>query len=391
MTTKAITFLGAGPLKETTYRWHDQTCTTHLMAEATARMFGPTQLHVIVTKEARERHFADLVQRLDGVLPVVPVAIPSGQSEDDLWTIFAAIAGVIEDDDTIIFDITNAFRSLPVLALLAAAFVRVVRNATVERIVYGAFEAQQDGITPIFDLTPFVDLFAWTTATDAFIKYGRADDLTPLVRAAASGGTARTRLSGAADLLALADRLGTLTKALQSARPAEVMQTADGLGALVDRVRPGASAAASPFALLLDMIVAEYGSFGLANPEQSGAYDLLSRQLAMIDWYLKKGLAVQAITTAREWLVSLVVAEDGGDIFAPTDREEAERLLNNKPSATIPASHIPRLAELRKVWSSTSRPRNDVAHTGMRRGARRAHVLLEAVTRVCEQLPGLLR
>src|SRR5436853_4789648 len=89
MTTKAISFLGYTrpdqPYRTATYCYGEQECTTPFMAEATARFFLPDVLLVLVTREARDQNFDDLAARLRGALPVEPVDIPSGKSEDELW------------------------------------------------------------------------------------------------------------------------------------------------------------------------------------------------------------------------------------------------------------------------------------------------------------------
>lgn len=393
MVTKAIAFLGYTPpdkpYRETTYCWNDQEWTTPFIAEATARFFHPDQLLILVTKEARNQNYGHLERRLEGLLPVHPVDIPSGQNEEELWQMFTAIARQIEPGDQIIFDITNGYRSLPVLSFLAASHIRVVRQATVAKMIYGAYDASVDGKTPVFDLTPFIRLLDWTTATDAFLKFGRADDLTVLVQEAAQDAT---QLGAPETLHQIADRLKTLTAALQTSRPNEVMQTAEGLGAAIESVRTATAASAQPFGLLLDKISAEYSRFGLAHPEsQALAQEVITRQLEMIDWYIDKHLFVQAITLAREWLVSLVIAKNGGDLFNERDRDLAASAINGHRKlrgTSVPAGmyNTAQSAAIRELWKKTRVLRNDIAHTGMRLSANTAAVLEEQIKRVCKEL-----
>lgn len=379
---KAISFLGYTrpelPYRETTYVYDGHECATAFMAEATARFFREEidELLVIVTEQAFRQNFADLERALADTVPVRPVPIPSGRDEAELWAMFAAIEQQIAPGDRIIFDITNGFRSLPVLALLAASFVRVARGATVERMVYGAYDATQDGRTPVFDLTPFVRLLDWTTATDAFLRYGRADEL--------------ARLAGDVPLARL---LRQLTDALQTSRPAEVMERAAGLEAEIASARDAVAPQQQPFALLLDRIGAEYAGFGLRHPrDRQQALAVLQKQREMISWYIEKGLYVQAMTSAREWIVSLVVYHAGGDLFAKRDRNEAERLLNNdlnRPLALDPAC-VPRLDDVRALWRELRGVRNSLAHAGLAHDAPRAATVIEHVRRVGERLGALL-
>ncbi|WP_298819056.1 TIGR02221 family CRISPR-associated protein [Chloroflexus sp.] len=375
MEKKAISFLGytrpGQSYRETTYVYQNRECTTAFMAEATARFFQSEikELLVVVTEEAYKQNFADLERAVAEVVPIRPIRIPSGRNEGELWDIFAAIANAIEPGDRIIFDITNGFRSIPVLALLVASFVRVVRNATLERMIYGAYDATANNRTPIFDLTPLVTLLDWTSATDAFLRYGRAD---VLVKLAGNQGLAPT--------------LRQLTDALQTSRPAEVMKTAVELETAINAGPK--TVQQQPFTLLLERIHQEYGVFGLSDPHQPArAKEVLRKQLAMIKWYIEKGLYVQAITSSREWLVSLVVFYDNGDLFDKTARNEAEEKLNSR----VPASNQqPEYEQIRDLWNEVREVRNSLAHAGMSRNAPKSGTVIKKVRETCSKLEHLL-
>jgi hypothetical protein len=156
---------------------------------------------------------------------------------------------------------------------------------------------------------------------------------------------ARTdQLAGLAGSQGLALLLRQLTDALQTSRPAEVMQN---------------------------------------------AVAVLDRQLKMINWYLDKGLYVQAMTSAREWIVSRVVCQAGGDLFQKQARNDAERLLNNDRKRLATAA-IPRLENLRELWLEVRDVRNSLAHAGMSEKAPTANEVIEHVKKVCVQLGAFL-
>jgi CRISPR-associated DxTHG motif protein len=393
MTKKAISFLGytppERPYRETTYVFEGQECTSAFMAEATVRFFNPDLLLVLTTPEAGEQNFPDLEARIRALetIPIQPVNIPSGKSEDELWGMFDAIAQQIEQDDEIVFDITNGFRSLPVLAFLAASYIRVVRRAKVDRMVYGAFDASVEGKTPVFDLTPFVKLLDWTVATDAFLKYGRADELKELVIAEA----ARTsQQPGPTDTLSqIADKLQHLTAALQTSRPMEVMETAHGLKQQIHKNRSKEAASARPFSLLFDKISEEYGRFDLNQPlDQAHEREIIEKQLEMIQWYVNKRLFVQAITLVREWLVSLVIMEEGEQLTTKNHRSRAEKVLRGEKASKHIAPET--LSAIQDVWKQTTKVRNDIAHTGMQSDARKAAEVQKEIEAVYGKLQALL-
>jgi CRISPR-associated Csx2 family protein len=106
------------------------------------------------------------------VPPYNTVEIPEGKNRDELWQIFNCMVDLVEEGDRVYFDITHSFRSLPMLALVVLNYLRVVKNITIEKIFYGAFEAKISinnfNHVPIFDLSPFVELMEWTTAVNLF-------------------------------------------------------------------------------------------------------------------------------------------------------------------------------------------------------------------------------
>jgi hypothetical protein len=122
----------------------------------------------------------------------------------------------------------------------------------------------------------------------------------------------------------------------------------------------------------------------------------VNKQLEMINWYIHKRLFVQAITLAREWIVSFVIAEINGDLFDETTRAFAESAINGfsrlKNGRPVPPEMI-RVADkprIKQLWQDMRDLRNDIGHTGMRLNPRPAGVVESLVTNVCGQLPQLL-
>ena len=115
--------------------------------------------------------------------PVRCVRIPEGHDETQIWAIFEKIFEEMKAGDRIVFDITHAFRSIPLLATVVLHYAKVMRAIQVAGIYYGAFEvlgdyqtvkdmAVEERIAPILDLGALDQLMDWTIATDRFIKTG---------------------------------------------------------------------------------------------------------------------------------------------------------------------------------------------------------------------------
>ncbi|MCS6859773.1 MAG: TIGR02221 family CRISPR-associated protein, partial [Abditibacteriales bacterium] len=212
---KLLTFLGVGKYTSVRYVWGDKEWETDLFPEALTRWLNPSQVLVLLTEEARQHtHWANLQERLSSQVTLTPVDIPSGRSETELWDIFARLTECLNEGDKVVFDVTHAFRSIPILCLLAVAYLRVAKSVNLQAILYGAYEAKdKNNRAPVFDLTPFLSLLDWVTATDKFVKTGDARELANLLKAAHS---LPWKSAGAADRSDLPRQLQGLGTTLQN-------------------------------------------------------------------------------------------------------------------------------------------------------------------------------
>ena len=176
---RLVSFLGIGEYKETTYKWREQTFCTRFVAHTLAEILKPTEVLILGTSKSWDKHGDAITQHLGqyGVVrPTDDACLPPGASPNELWQQFEMIKQVLRGsaETRVILDITHGFRSQPFFASAAAAFVRAVDPVTPElQVVYGAFDAQQDNVTPIWDVTPFVELVDWSHSLMLFLKTGR--------------------------------------------------------------------------------------------------------------------------------------------------------------------------------------------------------------------------
>jgi len=103
-----------------------------------------------------------LASRLNGKTTLRPISIPDGKDEAEIWGIFETLTQNVNEGDSIVFDITHAFRSIPFLAMIAVSYLRAAKGIELNAIVYGAYDARIDDKSPVFNLTPFVTLLDWT-------------------------------------------------------------------------------------------------------------------------------------------------------------------------------------------------------------------------------------
>jgi len=109
------------------------------------------------------------------------VDIKNGNNEEEIWNIFEAVYNVLEEDDEVYFDITHAFRSIPMLVMVLINYAKFLKNIKVKSITYGNWEGRdKDNYAPIINLTSFSELQDWTSAANDFVNFGNADKLSTL-------------------------------------------------------------------------------------------------------------------------------------------------------------------------------------------------------------------
>jgi CRISPR-associated Csx2 family protein len=198
-----LSFIGTNKYRECVYEFDGKKASaSRFILHALTELFctnwtNDDRIIVFLTQKAREMYWEsnenepkdlqiELCHILDRTGPIViPVDIPTGKSIGEIWEIMKIIAKTISEDDHIIFDITHALRSIPLIGLVAIDYSRILKKARVFRILYGAFEILgpvfkidkipiQERIAPIFDLSPIVFLSNFTNAISSFIFTGNA-------------------------------------------------------------------------------------------------------------------------------------------------------------------------------------------------------------------------
>ena len=345
---KLITFLGITDYEEVEYRWHDLSKPTKFVQEALVRWLQPETTCVLLTKEARKKHWGDLCQRLQRHTQTVEgINIPDGKSEEELWEIFAAISKAVQEGDEIVFDITHGFRSLPMIALLTIAYLKQVKGVKVQHVVYGVYE-RDNPMAPILDLTLFADLLDWLAAAKMFITTGDSSELGQLIQEIQNDAYRNREAYGENLPRALKNFGAALAEVSHDLLLTRVPNLPKSVSNLIEKQKRASAEVSDwtpPLTLLLDKIADAY------EPFQD---DSLPTQATLIRWYLDHNHIVQAMTLAREWVVSYHLHKEGKDWRDPHEREWMEQLLGE-------------FLKLSPLWSKITGTRNDLAHCGFGR------------------------
>lgn len=330
-----------------------------------------------------------LKHRLDSLklrANVITKDVPTGRSEDEIWKIFDDILNQINDDDEVIFDITHGFRSLPLLAIIILNYARVLKNAKINGVYYGAVESLgtihdiermhiKDRDAPIFDLTPFIYLFDWTGAIDDFLTYGDAKDinkltkeeLTPILK------STKGKDEDALNLKELGNQLEKFTGLIQTSRGLGIIRDFD-FDNLRRLININKESILKPINPLLD---------GISNKTKNFNNNDVENGYAAVKWCIKHNLIQQGYTLLQETMISEIVVKHFGEnkIAEKNERELVSQAINIR-KGKIPENEWEESAKNNKecvqeimdgldddfirVYDSVSQYRNDINHAGFR-------------------------
>ena len=342
----------------------------YLFPEAVAQLYQPNQSIVFVSESlgdsadnrersnfrALEHIFHRRMERVsrDRERPEIQlVPIPDGKSTDELWKTFEPYSEVVDTGDEVILDISNGFRSYPILAFTIAAYLCQVKDVKLKHIVYGAFEARDSqGRVPIFDLAPFTNLLDSMNAINTFQYSGDARLIAKLENMPTN----------------ISDVLKRLSEGLLYNLPLEAQQAAYDLQSSSVLGEP-------PLVKLVEELKKTYQAMSVRNPSNDLVASLKAQQF-QIEWYIQNQHYLQAITLIREWLISWLCHKERETYWR--NYKKRKRLVNK--------SQKPSNALFEKCWRNSAKYRNFYAHCGINDDKNKEVVQIESLIKLVEEL-----
>lgn len=382
MTTKLVCAVGTGNYRETTYRFGDRTKTTNFAQIAIGRCaIEPNEgleLVALLTDEAKENGAQLKTDTEEEGWTFTKVGISTGKTEKEFWEIFESIGDHLQDGDDIVLDLTHGFRHLPALLLSSIQYYAARKKLNLLGIFYGAWDASENGKTPILDLTPLYDLSEWAYGVRLLKDYQFSAPLGEMLDKVQRRSHQDTR-PGASKLTRL-QSLGASLKKLEiplvSGIPLES-------GFEANEALKKAQNAEEELAGIAPMkeprreLKENLETFALQKPGGKANVQLtieeLQRQSRLIEGYLKAKNLWAAANLLREWVISAVIFHSGDTenwLDYDKRREPAGRKLGalsvwNKDEALRKAL-TENQRKLVGLWNSVSDRRNALAHAGMK-------------------------
>jgi CRISPR-associated Csx2 family protein len=201
-----LSILGTGYYETTRYYFDNYKTNyrTRFVQEATIKHFcsqwsEEDKIVIFLTEQARQtnwenpaqkkHNFKEVYEGLSSILSNFRLSvrdIPNGNSEKEIWEVFDIIFKELNEGDEVYFDITHAFRFLPMLLMVLINYAKLLKNISVKSVTYGNYEARekhQDGqeYSPVMKITSLSELQDWTIATLMFKETGQTTYLNSLL------------------------------------------------------------------------------------------------------------------------------------------------------------------------------------------------------------------
>lgn len=350
--------------------------------------------------------------------------LPEGRNEEELFRLFRNIFEVLEPGDTLYFDITHGFRSLPMLALVLINYAKFLKDIEVKSITYGNYEARKknenaDGTAyvkaPIIDLLPLSGIQDWTFAAADYLRNGNADRFFELTRAYKSSlfkGTSSGNKEEAADLNGLAGSLKNVTDDFHTCRGFNILSS-NNITLLKKRLEQFDRTVIEPLNPVIKKIESAFENF--EGDSSDGANWRNGMEAAK--WCMNNHLYQQAATILQECIVTFFCLRYGLDIRSDVQRKlvngafaKCQKLNSSKTAAEEKAKIKQEIEgceilqkltsdsllsdrDLYEAFSSLTDERNDINHSGMRPQPHSADIIRKNInkaygvfeTRLCLQ------
>jgi CRISPR-associated Csx2 family protein len=377
-----ISFLGTGNYTECDYVFKEKYMKTKYIQLALISFFcndftKEDRILFFLTEDAKakswENGLKEKIQSLNLVAEVKTINIPVGKSEDEIWEIFNTMHEALYDNDSVIFDITHAFRSIPMLGFITLYYANFIKNVTIKDIYYGAFEARDidTNRTPIFQLTQFYNLIQWSSAADAFVNYGINDKLNSIVKET-------SHLYHGTD--GIASAISTVTESMSTLRGSDIVK-----GSIfsfcknkIDKLQANGTFQTA-FKPIMQKVKEKLSLF---NENDSMNF------LYAVKWYLDHKMIPQALTMMQEGLLTFIMEMKKIDYHERKNRDCVSYYLNfiSNTQGQNKSFHLDNDKEQKcKTWgltpddaffinaagiySDVRNLRNDVNHGGFNKGA----------------------
>lgn len=153
---------------------------------------GHDKINEDVEKIGLQSRLASLKEQNILNADVEGVDIVAGFSKDEIWDIFNTVNDKLEQNDEIYFDVTHAFRSIPMFSVVLFNYSKFMKGTSLKAVYYGAFEKLgpayevrlmplENRVADVIDLTEIALLQEYNQVASELKYFGKIKTLSNIV------------------------------------------------------------------------------------------------------------------------------------------------------------------------------------------------------------------
>lgn len=312
-----------------------------------------------------------------------PVSIKDGNNMEEIWENFDIIINEIEKGDEIIFDITHAFRYIPILALVVLNYAKSLKNIKIKGIYYGNYEYENSsdnnphfakGEKPIMNLIELDEILEWSQAVDSFVKYGNSDHIKQFAETVLDNNKNKNYYKKDEKIIKeLVSSLNDFTNTIQTCR-GRTVKASDATNSisraytqLRDSLDKFTDVKGNNMKPLEHIIGKIEESLELFKPVENRA-EIINTGLGIVEWSLDNNLIQQAYTALLETMISYMCILENEDY---NDKDKRWKIKKRYDEIFFDNSYLSEYkiqGDIKKEISRTAHElgkiRNDINHYG---------------------------
>ena len=288
---------------------------------------GQTRITEELEKIGLQHRLHDLQKRIGLKAQIEEHDIEAGFSEEEIWDIFDTVYAKLLPNDQIFFDVTHAFRSIPLFSIVLFNYSKFMKGTKLVSIMYGAFEKLgpafkvkeqpvEKRVAPVIDLTNIARLQEYNQVVSELVLFGRVKSISDSIY--------YKNYEASDDLCCLCDAIDELdeyisTIQLENIRKGDYVKK---FNKYLQRMRDSGEIAdpTHPISKILDKLEMEMSLF-------VPAYSFQNIE-ASIEWANRHSMVLQEYPLAEEYIIYRVMSifkdglndnriseQDGREIF----------------------------------------------------------------------------
>ena len=226
--------------------------------------------------------------------------IEAGFSEKEIWDIFDTVYAKLQLDDQIYFDVTHAFRSIPLFSIVLFNYSKFMKDTRLISIMYGAFEKlgpafkvkeqpADERVAPVIDLTNIARLQEYNQIASSLKDFGKAKLLKDAIAANQESASDQTIRNLAESISELDEYIATID--LKELKSGKFIRKFRSYYKNVKKKKK----LVKPISNILDELYNETADFVEENSYQNIE--------AAINWTIKHDMLMQAYPLAEEYVI----------------------------------------------------------------------------------------